>query len=148
LSPIQNNLGTDQGTLAGSSASIAVAVEEDGRRIVRVRLQKIPDLTRTALHGFIAASVEPGSTVRTDGFESYLELDGYVHQRHVQTEQPDDEHVLPRVHRVIGLLKRTLMGTHQGAVSAEHLDDYLNEFTFRFNRRTSASHGKPFYRLA
>jgi carotenoid cleavage dioxygenase-like enzyme len=79
---------------------------------------------------------------------AYLGLDGYVHQRHVQTEQPDDEHVLPRVHRVIGLLKRWLMGTHQGAVSAEHLDDYLNEFTFRFNRRTSASRGKLFYRLA
>jgi hypothetical protein len=39
--------------------------------------------------------------------------------------------VLPRVHRVVGLLKRWLRGTHQGAVSAEHLDDYLNEFTFR-----------------
>jgi len=64
------------------------------------------------------------------------------------TGQPDDEHVLPRVHRVVGLLKRWLMGTHQGAISAEHLDDYLNEFTFRFNRRTSASRGKLFYRLA
>jgi transposase-like protein len=136
------------GRLAVNKAIIAVAVEEDGRKIGRVRLQTIPNLTRTALHGFIAVSVEPGSTVRTDGFKSYLGLDGYVHQRHVQTERPDDEHVLPRVHRVIGLLKRWLMGTHQGAVSAEHLDDYLNEFTFRFNRRTSASRGKLFYRLA
>ena len=70
-----------------------------------------------------------------------------MHQRQVQTEQSDGEHVLPRVHRVIGLLKRWLMGTHQGTVSAEHLDDYLNEFTFRFNRRTSVSRGKLFYRL-
>ena len=131
-----------------NKAIIAVAVEEDGRKIGRVRLQTIPNLTRTALHGFIAASVEPGSTVRTDGFKSYLGLDGYIHQRHVQSEQSEDEHVLPRVHRVIGLLKRWLMGTHQGAVSAEHLDTYLNEFTFRFNRRTSASRGKLFYRLA
>ncbi len=100
------------------------------------------------MHGFIAASVEPGSTVRTNGFKSYLGLDDYVHQRHVQTEQPEEEHVLPRVHRVIELLKRWLMGTHKGAVSAEHLDDYLNELTFRFNRRTSTSRGKLFYRLA
>jgi len=136
------------GRLAVNKAIIAVAVEEDGRRIGRVRLQTIPNLTQAALHGFIAASVEPGSTVRTDGFKSYLGLNGFIHQRHVQTEQPEEEHVLPRVHRVIGLLKRWLMGTHQGAVSADHLDDYLNEFTFRFNRRTSASRGKLFYRLA
>ena len=136
------------GRLTVNKAIIAVAVEEFGRKIGRVRLQTIPNLTRTTLHGFIAASVEPGSTVRTDGFKSYLGLDGYLHQPHVQTEQPEEEHVLPRVHRVIGLLKRWLMGTHQGAVSSEYLDDYLNEFTFRFNRRTSASRGKLFYRLA
>ncbi|MFP5206662.1 MAG: IS1595 family transposase [Acidobacteriota bacterium] len=128
-------------------AIVAVAVEEDGRKIGRVRLQTVPDLTRASSHGFIAASVEPGSTVRTDGFKSYLGLEGYTHLRHVQSEQPEDEHVLPRVHRVIGLLKRRLLGTHQGAVSIDYLDDYLNEFTFRFNRRTSASRGKLFYRL-
>ena len=136
------------GRLAVNKAIVAVAVEVDGQKVGRIRLQTIPDLTSASLHGFIAASVEPGSTVRTDGFKSYLGLDGYVHWREVQTEQPEGEHVLPRVHRVIGLLKRWLMGTHQGSVSAEHLDDYLNEFTFRFNRRTSASRGKLFYRLA
>jgi hypothetical protein len=66
----------------------------------------------------------------------------------VQTEQPEGEHVLPRVHLVIGLLKRWILGTHQGAIGEAYLDDYLNEFTFRFNRRTSASRGKLFYRLA
>ena len=55
--------------------------------------------------------------------------------------------LLPRVHRVSSLLKRWLLGTHQSAVSAEHLDSYLDEFTFRFNRRTSKSRGKLFYRL-
>jgi hypothetical protein len=74
---------------------------ENGWRIGRFRLQAIPNLTRTALQGFIAASVEPGSAVRTDGFKSYLGLDGYVHQRHVQTEPPEEEHVLPRVRRVM-----------------------------------------------
>ncbi len=74
-------------------------------------------------------------------------MDGYVHRREVQTEQPEGEHVLPRVHLVIGLLKRWILGTHQGAIGEAYLDDYLNEFTFRFNRRTSASRGKLFYRL-
>ena len=60
----------------------------------------------------------------------------------------EEEHLLPRVHRVISLLKRWLLGTHQGAIGQEHLDDYLDEFTFRFNRRTSKSRGKLFYRLA
>ena len=46
------------------------------------------------------------------------------------------------------LMKRWLLGTHQDALSREHLDYYLDEFTFRFNRRTSASRGKLFYRLA
>jgi hypothetical protein len=66
----------------------------------------------------------------------------------VQSHQPEEEHLLPRAHRVISLLKRWLLGTHQGAVSPEHLDDYLDEFTFRFNRRTSKFRGKLFYRLA
>ena len=127
---------------------VAVAVEEDGRRIGRIRLQTIPDSKKATLHGFIATSIEPGSTVRTDGFAAYLGLDGYAHQRHVQTEQPEAEHVLPRVHLVIALLKRWMLGTHQGAIGNEYLDDYLNEFTFRFNRRRSASRGKLFYRLA
>lgn len=55
--------------------------------------------------------------------------------------------LLPRVHRVASLLKRWLLGTHQGAVSHEYLDYYLDEFTFRFKRRTSRSRGKLFYRL-
>ena len=54
---------------------------------------------------------------------------------------------MPQVHRVVSLLKRWLLGTHQGAVSHEHLDYYLDEFTFRFNRRTSRSRGKLFFRL-
>lgn len=61
-------------------------------------------------------------------------------------EKPADE-LLPHTHRVISLLKRWLLGTHQGAVGHKHLDYYLDEFTFRFNRRTSASRGKLFYRL-
>lgn len=135
------------GRLTEDKALIAVAAEEDGKGIGRIRLRSIPDLTKTSLHGFIAEAIEPGSMVRTDGLNSYLGLKGYTHERQVQRHQPEDEHLLPRVHRVVSLLKRWLLGTHQGAIGHAHLDYYLDEFTFRFNRRTSASRGKLFYRL-
>jgi transposase-like protein len=136
------------GRLTEEKALIAVAAEEDGKGIGRIRLRRIADASRVSLHGFIAESIEPGSTVRTDGLNSYLGLAGYVHDPQIQRRQPKGEHLLPRVHRVVSLLKRWLLGTHQGAVRHEYLDYYLDEFTFRFNRRTSASRGKLFYRLA
>lgn len=132
-----------------SKALIVVAAEADGKGIGRIRLRHIPDTNRATLHGFIQQSIEPGSTVVTDGLQAYRELEGYAHDRQIQKQQPADaEHLLPRVHQVISLLKRWLMGTHQGGIAHEHLEDYLNEFTFRFNRHTSASRGKLFYRLA
>jgi len=131
-----------------TKALVIVAVEADGNGIGRIRLRQIPDAARIHLHGFIAESIEPGSTVLTDGLPAYLELSGYVHDRRVQRHQPPGEYLLPRVHRVVSLLKRWLLGTHQGAVEIRHLDSYLDEFAFRFNRRKSASRGKLFYRLA
>jgi len=136
------------GRLTEDKALIAVAAEVDGKGIGRIRLRRIADTTKVSLHGFIAESIESGSTVRTDGLNSYLGLVGYIHDRQVQRRQPEGEHLLPRVHRVISLLKRWMLGTHQGAIGHEHLDYYLDEFTFRFNRRTSTSRGKLFYRLA
>jgi transposase-like protein len=136
------------GRMTEDKAIIAVAAEEDGKGIGRIRLRHVLDVTRTSLHGFIAEAIEPGSTVRTDGLNAYLGLDGYLHDRQVQRRQTEGDHLLPRVHRVVSLLKRWLLGTHQGAIGHEHLDYYLDEFTFRFNRRTSASRGKLFYRLA
>lgn len=135
------------GRLTYEKALIVVAAEEDGRGIGRIRLRRIPDLSQASLHGFIAQAIEPGSTVRTDGLNAYLGLEGYTHDRRVQRRQPEGERFLPRVHRVVSLLKRWLLGTHQGAIGQEHLDYYLDEFTFRFNRRKSASRGKLFYRL-
>lgn len=136
------------GRLTHEKALIIVGAEEDGPGIGRIRLRRIPDLSKRSLHGFIGQAVEPGSTVRTDGLNAYLGLEAYVHDRQVQRKAGIGEHLLPRVHRVVSLLKRWLLGTHQGAVGHEHLDSYLDEFTFRFNRRTSASRGKLFYRLA
>jgi transposase-like protein/predicted RNA-binding Zn-ribbon protein involved in translation (DUF1610 family) len=132
-----------------TKALIVVAAEADGEGIGRIRLRYIPDTNRATLQGFIQQSIEPGSTVVTDGLQAYRELEGYVHDRQIQKHQPTDtQHLLSRVHRVISLLKRWLMGTHQGGIAHEHLEDHLNEFTFRFNRRTSAARGKLFYRLA
>ena len=136
------------GRLTQDKAMILVAAEEDGANIGRIRLRRVPDLSKDSLHVFISDFVEPGSTIRTDGLPAYMGLEGYAHDRQVQRRQPEGEHLLPRVHRVVSLLKRWMMGTHQGAIGQEHLDDYLDEFTFRFNRRTSKSRGKLFYRLA
>ncbi len=137
------------GRLTYDKALIAIAAQQDGRKIGRIRLRRIPNLSRSSLHGFIAEAVEPGSTVVTDGLNIYRRMTGYLHRPIVVKHEPTDAStLLPRVHRVASLLKRWLMGTHQGGVGHDHLDYYLDEFTFRFNRRSSASRGKLFYRLA
>lgn len=143
-----------RGRLIESKALIIVAAQENGRgigRIGRIRLRLIPDASAESLHPFILDSVAPGSVIHTDGWRGYsgIETKGYLHQITVlKGKQEPASELLPRVHLVISLLKRWLMGTHQGAVSHKHLAYYLDEFTFRFNRRTSASRGKLFYRLA
>ena len=90
-----------------------------------------------------------GSLVHTDGLSSYTSLRplGYQHEVTRSNIAAVGEDPLPRVHRVASLLKRWMLGTHQGAIQPSHLDYYLDEFTFRFNRRTSRSRGKLFYRL-
>ena len=138
-----------RGRQSVSKALIVIAAQADGKGIGRIRMRHILDTNRATLHGFIAQAIEPGSTIVTDGLQAYREMAGYVHDRHIQKHQPAEaEHLLPRVHRVISLFKRWLLGTHQGAVAHGYLPDYLDEFTFRFNRRNSASRGKLFYRLA
>ena len=135
------------GRLTDNKTLILVAAEEDGAGIGRIRLRHVSDLTKASLQGFFSQAVEPGSIVRTDGLPAYLGVEGYILDRKVQRHSREGEHLLPRVHRVVSLLKRWLLGTHQGAIGHEHLDSYLDEFTFRFNRRKSASRGKLFYRL-
>jgi transposase-like protein len=140
--------GGPTGRLTVRKTIVAVAAQRDGQGIGRIRLGCLPDVQRQTLHQFIAQNVKLGSTVITDGFNAYRQLTGYTHIRSIQRRQSAKERYLPRVHRVMSLLKRWLLGTHQGSVGPEHLEDYLNEFTFRFNRRKSASRGKLFYRLA
>lgn len=132
-------------------ALIAVAAQEDGRGIGRIRLRRVLDASAGSLVPFVEDSIMPGSVVKTDGWQGYagLEAKGYRHQVIVVSHRRESaSDLLPRVHRVVSLLKRWLMGTHQGAVSHEHLDYYLDEFTFRFNRRSSRYRGMLFYRLA
>jgi transposase-like protein len=130
---------------------VAIAAQEDGRGIGRIRMARIPDASAASLLEFIRGAIEPGSVVHTDGWEGYrsLKKNGYRHEVTILRGQGKDAAIelLPRVHRVAGLLKRWLLGTHQGSVSGNHLDYYLDEFTFRFNRRKSRSRGKLFYRL-
>jgi transposase-like protein len=139
-----------RGRKTRTKALIVVAAQEDGKGIGRIRMRRVADASAANLHRFVLESVELGSTVHTDGWDGYvgLQAKGYRHDVTVlrgRKESASD--LLPRVHLVISLLKRWLLGTHQGAVSHEHLDYYLDEFTFRFNRRTSRSRGKLFYRL-
>ncbi|MEI6452878.1 MAG: IS1595 family transposase [Actinomycetes bacterium] len=140
--------GGATGRGAVSKALIAVAAEQDGKGIGRIRMACIPDFDRATLHGFIRSCIEPGSTVCTDGLNSYLQMEGYNHHRQIQSHLSDGEYLMPRAHQAASLFKRWILGTHQGAIGHQHLDDYLNEFVFRFNRRKSASRGKLFFRLA
>ena len=111
---------------------------------------RVHDVSSQSLHPFIEESVRPGVVVHTDGWKGYNDIakKGYTHQVTILSQSDDPAHkLMPRVHRVASLLKRWLLGTHQGAVSEKHLDYYLDEFTFRFNRRRSRARGLLFYRL-
>lgn len=139
------------GRSLGSKSLVAIAVEENGNGIGRIRMACIENATKSSLHAFVLQTVESGSLVHTDGLHAYRGLDllGYKHEVSVLQGKGKDasSHLLPRVHLVASLVKRWLLGTHQGAVKSKHLDYYLDDFTFRFNRRKSASRGKLFYRL-
>lgn len=132
-------------------AIVAIAVEvRDAKGFGRIRMRRVPDVSAASLTPFVRHAVEPGSTVHTDGWGGYNDLPkhGYRHKVTVLSASDDPAHVLmPGVHRIAALIKRWLLGTHHGAVSNRHLDYYLDEYTFRFNRRTSASRGLLFYRL-
>jgi transposase-like protein len=133
-----------------SKSLVAIAAEEDGKGIGRIRLGAVADASGRSLIPFIEETVEPGSVVHTDGWSGYGELTnkGYQHEvTNIKGSGMLGHEVMPRVHRVASLLKRWLLGTHQGSVRPQHLDYYLDEFTFRFNRRTSRKRGKLFYRL-
>lgn len=129
---------------------VVVAAEQAGAGMGRIRLRRLSNVSAAQLIPFIRDSIEVGSTIHTDAWRGYISLPsaGYLNQvtRLRRTDRLAHE-LLPRVHRVASLLKRWLLGTHQGSVSDKHLDYYLDEFTFRFNRRHSRARGLLFYRL-
>lgn len=129
---------------------VAVAVELDvNKKPGRVRMSVIPDASGDSLKGFVTNNIEKGTTVITDGWSGYSFLDSEEYQHTVIPQKYADskDKMLPHVHMIISLLKRWLLGTHQGAVSEKHLQAYLDEYVFRFNRRKSAERGLLFYRL-
>ena len=137
-----------RGRGAEGKTLVLVAVEEAVNGIGRIRLRVIPDASSDSLETAICEMVEKDSTIKTDGWVGYNGLSelGYNHIVKFQSGISDED-ASPLVHRIASLLKRWLLGTHQGAVNISHLRYYLDEYTFRFNRRTSRSRGKLFYRL-
>ena len=137
-----------RGRGASGKALVVIMAELNGRGIGRIRLKKVEDASAESLEETIFKAVETGAIIETDGWKSYNGLPqiGYRHEI-VRKDAVLGDDLLPRCHRIAGLLKRWLAGTLQGAVSQKHLEYYLDEYTFRFNRRKSRYRGKLFYRL-
>src|SRR5215469_14141991 len=124
-----------RGRGAQGKVLVVIAAQQAAKGIGRIRLTRVADASAKSLEPAIAAAIEIGSQVRTDDWRGY------------RTSAEVGENLLPLANRVASLLKRWLLGTHQGAVSVAHIDYYLDEYTFRFNRRKSASRGLLFLRL-
>jgi transposase-like protein len=146
--------GLPGGRASGKKVLTGIAVEiREPRGIGGCRMAPLSDASAASLHPFLTDHVEPGATVITDGWMGYEGLAklGYSHDRRsrraARARGDDAGKLLPAVHRVASLTKRWLMSTHQGSTDEAHLPSYLNEFVFRFNRRTSRSRGMVFYRV-
>lgn len=150
-SGIKNNGKEKRGRGNSSKILVVVATECYGKQIGRVRFRIIKSATSKNLLKFIDENIEQGSTVITDGWKGYLplsELEDYKHVKKTILGSGIEAHkLLPHVHMVDSLLKRWINGTHQGNISSKHLEFYLDEFAFRFNRKLSAHRGKIFFRL-
>src|SRR5262245_26809116 len=129
---------------------VVIAAQADGPGLGRIRMRVVGDCSAANLHAFVEDAIEPGSVIHTDGWQGYagLEKKGYRRETtKIGGRRKAASQLMPRVHRIVSLLKRWLLGTHQGAVAYYYLPYYLDEFTFRFNRRRSKSRGKLFFRL-
>lgn len=140
-----------QGRGAETKTLVVVAAECKGKQIGRVRFSCISDASGDNLLQFIEENIEPGSTIITDGWTGYSSLadsKNYSHEAKIISGSGQEAYeLLPHVHMVDSLVKRWINGTHQGNVSPKHLPYYLDEFSFRFNRKLSTYRGKLFYRL-
>jgi len=88
------------------------------------------------------------SDIHTDGWRGYNDVKNLGYKHHVvKSAEVDPDEQLPRINIVTSLLKRWILGTHQGRLDLKHMDSYLEEFVFRFNRRTSKARGLLFQRV-
>ena len=150
-SGIKENGKEKRGRGASTKTIVVVATECNGKQIGRVRFKCIRKATNNNLLNFIEDNIEHGSIVITDGWKGYLSLSESKNYQHiiktVSGSGQEAHELLPHVHMVDSLLKRWINGTHQGNISPKNLEYYLDEFAFRFNRKSSTHRGKLFYRL-
>jgi len=138
-----------RGRGAAGKTLVVIAAQHAEKGIGRIRLSRVESAAGKDLGAAVQQMVEPGAEVHTDGWGGYNGLPSLGYQHKVIRETPDlGDNLLPLANRVASLLKRWLLGTHQGAVQPSHLAYYLDEYTFRFNRRKSKLRGLLFYRLA
>lgn len=128
---------------------VIIAIELVDKKMGRVRMTTIESADRHRINQFIKDNVELGSTIITDGWKGYTDIKKMKYNHEIQNKKIilDKEEITPNVHKIASLLKRWLLGTHQNYVSQDYLEYYLDEFTFRYNRRNSKSRGLLFYTL-
>lgn len=141
------NSGSKRGRGAEGKILVAIAVEVLTKGTGRVRLSIISDASRKSLRNFIANNIEEGSELMTDGWQSYKSIEGFRHTIIREDSTNEKENLLPHVHRIASLLKRWLLGTHQNYVTGNKAQHYMDEFTFRYNRRKANSRGLLFQRI-
>lgn len=141
--------GGKRGRGAAQKCKVVVAVERQGRKLGRLRMQVIEHCGAEELTAFAKANISAGSHITTDGWAGYrsLQKEGYMHKTVIQSDIEDKKNVLPGVHLVASLVKRVILGTFHGRFDPQYLQRYLDEYVFRFNRRTSKSVGKRFWRI-
>ena len=138
-----------RGRGAENKVLVIITAELDGKKVGRCRMGILDDASADSIHPFIIENVEKGSTLITDAWRGYngIENKGFTRIIHVRKGGNDADKLLPHVHLIASLLKRWLLGTHHGGIESQHLQSYLDEYVFRFNRRKSAERGLLFYRL-
>ncbi len=138
-----------RGRGASGKTIVIAAVEKERHKLGRIRLEVIPDCSSDSILPFIDKYIEPGSKIISDGWKGYYPIDASRYNHHqVNSSKADDKSsVLPGVHLIASLVKRLIIGTFQGRFDPKYLQNYLDEYVFRFNRRKSRSIGKKFMRI-
>lgn len=128
---------------------VIIAIELVGKKMGRVRMETIESADRVEINQFVKSNIVVGSTIITDGWKGYTDVKKMKYKHEIQDKKIilDKEEITPNVHKIASLLKRWLLGTHQNYVSQDYLNFYLDEFSFRYNRRNSKSRGLLFFTL-